>query len=298
MRKIALATSNQYSELTRDDRLVLDQLLFWGVDVEPIVWDSKDAAWSQYDAVIIRSCWDYHLRHEAFFAWIDALEKEGVVIFNSSKILRKNYHKKYLKELSEERDIPVAPTVWLSRQEPFELHQILSEQSWQQAVIKPVISANAEQTWLTSLSTARQDQSRIEELLQTHSELMVQKFIDEIKSNGEWSFIFFDDNFSHSVLKLPKEGDFRVQENLGGTCISKRPPGYLAEQAQKVVDAVDDKCLYARVDGIEVDKQLLLMELELIEPALYLEKHPKAPTRFADAIVAAVNALPTEEHQH
>ncbi|MFQ5652546.1 MAG: RimK family alpha-L-glutamate ligase [bacterium] len=297
MRKIALATSNEYSDLTRDDRLVLDKLLYCGVDVEPIVWDAKHVAWHQFDAVFIRSCWDYHLRHEQFFKWIEDLEQEGVTVFNPPEILRKNYHKKYLKAL-DEKQITVVPTVWADKNAPPQLAPLLADQGWQQAVLKPVISANANETWATSTASAAADQGKLEEMLHAHSEIMVQKFIEEIKTNGEWSFIFFEGEFSHAVLKMPKEGDFRVQEHFSREFIGKRPPPHLLEQAQKVIAAIEDICLYARVDGIEVEKQLLLMELELIEPSLYLDKHPRAPGRFAEAIIAAMNSLSSKEHPH
>ncbi len=290
MRKLALATSNAYSELTTDERLVLDKLLYFGVDVEPIVWDAKDVTWKQFDAVFIRSCWDYHVRHDEFFRWIDTIVGEGVAVFNSPEILRKNYHKGYLKELVAE-GIAVAPTVWLNKESPTNLQTILQEQDWQRAVVKPTISANAESTWLTSTNDPAGDQQQLESMLDKHPEIMVQKYIEQITTRGEWSFIFFECEFSHAVIKHPKEGDFRIQEHLGGGCNSKRPPNNLLAQAQKVIESMDEKCVYARVDGIEVENQLLLMELELIEPALYLDKHPKAPSRFAEAIVSTVNGM-------
>lgn len=295
MRKIALATSNEYSELAPDDRQLLDKLLFCGVDVEPIVWDSKGVPWNQYDAVFIRSCWDYHLKYEQFFQWIEMLQGEGVGIFNPPEILQKNYNKAYLKSLGE-KGIPVVPTAWLDQGTSHRLNDILAANNWQQAVVKPVISASAHETWLTSLQKAEQDQYKLEEMLRKHAGVMVQKFVEEVKTNGEWAFIFFEGEFSHGVLKMPKEGEFRTQERFGVQFINRRPSNKLIEQAQKVIEALEERTLYSRVDGIEVDGALVLMELELIEPSLFLDKHPRAASRFADAIISAMNGLSGKEH--
>src|SRR5205085_12062524 len=117
----------------------------------------------------------------------------------------------------------------------------------------------------------------------------VQKFIDEIK-NGEWSLLFFNKKYSHSVLKVPKSDDFRVQSEFGGEYIYNEAPERLIEQAQKIVDNVKDELLYARVDGIFMDGQLYLMELELIEPDLFLNDE-KIWDRFAKAILERLNDI-------
>lgn len=291
MRKIALATSHEFSDLTRDDRLVLNKLLYCGVDVEPVVWDSKDMAWNQFDALFIRSCWDYHKRYDDFFRWIDLMSSEGVVVFNNPDILRWNSKKNYLLELGE-KGIPIVPTVLANKESPSQLQSLLQERDWKQAVIKPVVSANAYATWLTAPARPRENQEKLTAFLNQHNQIIVQKYIPEISSNGEWAMIYFDGEFSHSVLRKPADGDFRVQEDFGGTLVGKRPPKHLLEQADRVIEAIGHTCLYARVDGIEVDQKLLLMELELIEPSLYLDQHPKAPTRFAEAIITRMNDLP------
>ncbi len=295
MRKIALATSENYSDLTKDERLVLNKLLYWGVDVEPIVWNAENVIWNQFDAVFIRSCWDYHLKLDEFFKWIEQLEKESVAVFNTPEILRWNSRKTYLKDIAE-KEISVVPTVWVSRQEEPNLNQIVTQKQWKRAVVKPVVSANAYETWLTTTDKPQEDQTRLEKMLMQHGEVMIQKYISDITTRGEWSFIFFDNRYSHCVWKKPKDGDFRVQDTFGGTATGKKPPRHLLEQAQNIVNTVALGCLYARVDAVEVEKNLVLMELELIEPSLFLEKHAKAPRKFAEAIVTRMNALHTQEH--
>lgn len=290
MRKIALATSQLYAELSQDDKHVLNKLLYWGVDVEPIVWDSKDAAWNQFDAVFIRSCWDYHLRNDEFFKWIDSLAGQGIAVFNSPDTMRWNSSKTYLKDL-QEKDIAVVPTVWINSSEDVDLQRIMADKEWESAVVKPVVSANAYETWVTQPEAAAQNQTRAEEMLNKHGGILVQQFIENITRRGEWSFIFFDGVYSHSVIKKPQQGEFRVQENLGATVSGKKPPRHLIHQAQQIIEKVGHDCLYARVDAVEGKSKLLLMELELIEPSLYLEYHPKAAERFAEAIIGRINSL-------
>jgi hypothetical protein len=108
--------------------------------------------------------------------------------------------------------------------------------------------------------------------------------MEEIRSQGEWEFVFFHKKFSHAVIKMAKEGEFRVQDMYGGSSIKKDPPPVLLAQAQRIVDSVKSPVLYTRVDGLEINAKFLLMELELIEPTLYLQDDPLAAGRFAAAI--------------
>jgi hypothetical protein len=120
---------------------------------------------------------------------------------------------------------------------------------------------------------------------------MVQEFMDGVLGEGEWSLMFFGGKFSHAVLKTSKPGDFRVQSDFGGKSRAADPPAFVIECAIHAVQAVE-QTLYARVDGV-VDHhqaQFRIMELELIEPALFLTSHPAAAERFADAIAAVVGS--------
>jgi len=289
MRKIALATSNEYANLTQENRDLLNKLLFWGVDVEPIVWSSHDVPWNQYDAVFIRSCWDYHLHYDDFFKWIQTLENEGVAVFNSPAILRWNSNKRYLKDLGD-KGINLVPTVWVETGAPTSLQDILAQNGWEKAVIKPCVAADAYGACLTS-GDRSQDDAMLRTMLEKHGEIIVQKFIPEVQQFGEWSFIFFDGQFSHAVIKKPQEGDFRVQEKFGGTSKGQRPPRELIEQASQAIRVLPDVGLYARVDAIQVDRTLLLVELEMLEPTLFLDYHPKAVERFGNCILTRLNEL-------
>ncbi|MEO1654892.1 MAG: hypothetical protein AAFU64_15200, partial [Bacteroidota bacterium] len=113
---------------------------------------------------------------------------------------------------------------------------------------------------------------------------LLQKFLPEIKENGEWSLIFFNGRFSHAVQKKPKKGDFRVQEEYGGESLAQIPPSYLIREARNIIQLFAPDSLYARVDGLDIQEAFYLMELELIEPELFLHLHPQGHSNFVEAI--------------
>jgi len=114
--------------------------------------------------------------------------------------------------------------------------------------------------------------------------LMVQPFIRQIVSQGEWSLVFLDGGYSHAVLKKPADGDYRVQQQHGGSLTPATPPPELIAQAAKALAAVPSPWLYARVDGCVLDAEFTLMELELIEPELFFRSQKGAAERLAKAI--------------
>jgi glutathione synthase/RimK-type ligase-like ATP-grasp enzyme len=193
--------------------------------------------------------------------------------------------KKYSSDLAAE-GVAIPPTVWLEKGAAADLPTLLRENDFERAVIKPTISATAHRTWRTSLDKAQQDQHKLDVILSA-SGAMVQKFADKAITNGEWSLLFLDGKYSHAVLKRPKEGDFRVQSDFGGTSTPQIPSPALLEQAEAIVRLIKSPLLCARVDGIDNDGQFVLLELELIEPELFLRLDPLAPRRF-DAAIAAI----------
>jgi hypothetical protein len=193
-------------------------------------------------------------------------------------------HKTYLRDLNMQ-GVTIPPTCWLARGNHAELGALLADHGWEQVVIKPAISATAYQTWRTSRAQAQHDQPRFAAGLQ-HTDTLVQRFMEPVVTDGEWSFVFFHKQYSHAVLKRAQAGDFRVQDDFGGTVEVVAPGSGLIEQAGQIVNCIAGPLLFARVDGIEQDGRLVLMELELIEPFLFLESDPSAVERFAHAILA------------
>ena len=285
MKRIALATCGEVRELTADDRLLVESLRESGFDAEPLVWDEPGQHLGDFAAVVIRSCWDYHKKPVEFLAWLNRLETTGVKVLNAPAVLRWNLDKMYLCELAE-RGVKIPPTVWFGKGEKGRLSDILAANGWRTAVLKPTVSATAWRTFLVTPENADDVQTEFESLL-FNGGTMVQQFVEEVLAKGEWSFIFFDKRFSHAVLKRANAGDFRVQNNFGGSVeTSVEPATALVEEARRIVQSVAEDLTYARVDGVEIAGELYLMELELIEPVLYLEQHVRAAQRFAAAIVS------------
>lgn len=287
MPRVALATSSKYPNLTDDDRLLLEPLAQRNIQAEPAIWNDATRNWSSYDAVVIRSCWDYHLQPDEFLRWIANLEARAIPVFNSADIIRWNANKTYLRDL-ETKGIAIVPTLWPEPGDPVSLDDNLSKLAWRKAVVKPRISATAYRTQLVTPENATSAQELFDDLRHGPG-VMVQKFMDGITTEGEWSLMFFSGTFSHAVIKRPKSGDFRVQNDFGGTAQPADPPPDVLAAATRAAESVPST-LYARVDGVIDQDQFHLMELELIEPALFLSEHQAARTRFADAISQALKA--------
>lgn len=213
------------------------------------------------------------------------LERIGRPVWNPCALLRWNANKRYLADLAE-RGVPIVPTEWLPAPVVSSLHEIMSARGWDDVVVKPTISATAHGT----SRIRRADANAFEAFPENVGELMVQPFLREIGTAGEWSLMFFRGGFSHSVRKRPVPADFRVQSEFGGSAVAEAAPRQVIAAAEKVVGAVMGPWLYARVDGVETAEGFLLMELEMLEPLLFLELNPQAPERFADAVLASLGA--------
>jgi glutathione synthase/RimK-type ligase-like ATP-grasp enzyme len=282
--RVALATCRALPRLVEDDRLLQRALESRGVRAEPAVWDDAAVGWTELDAVVVRSCWDYHLQPEAFDAWIRRLEKDGVSLWNPPEVLRWNARKTYLRDL-EAAGISIVPTRFIEQSDTG-LEAVLDETGWDEVVVKPVVSASAYGTWRTSRATLARDLEN-DRRLRGSGEVLVQPFLPGIQADGEWSLCFFDDRFSHAVLKRPRPGDFRVQSDHGGIHLPAEPPAEVLACAKAALRAAGRRTVYARVDGCVVDDTFRLMELELLEPGLFLSTNPAAPDRLAEAVIRA-----------
>jgi len=289
-RRIALATGARWPELPTDERLVIPALARLDVDAAPIVWDDAAAPWITFDAVVVRSCWDYHLKVEAFLAWLDRLSRLGLPVLNPPGLIRWNADKRYLLELAA-RGVLIVPTQVVPKgadDAGRSLLQTLDALGADQAVVKPAVSASAHRTWRTSRASAAGDAASFGALVAA-GDVLVQPFVPAV-TDGEWSVICFGGIPSHAVLKRPAPGDWRVQGELGGTAERRAAPAAVMDGAPRVLAAAGvERAAYARVDGCEIDGVFVLMELELIEPQLYLALEPAAPSRFAAAIAAALD---------
>ena len=290
MAEIWLATSSEFPELWSDDRHLLPVFERLGHQVSPAIWSDTSIDWSTPDAVVVRSCWDYFHRASDFAAWLDTIRAADTTLLNPPDLISWNMDKHYLGDLGE-RGVQVPEIAWFEVGEPIpDLASLLSERGFDEVVYKPAISGSALHTWRGSANTVDEDLARLRELTQTRA-MMVQPFYPEILEQGEWSIIFFGGVFSHAVKKVPERGDFRVQAEYGGAVLVETPPDELLEQAAEALAAArpHGACTYARVDGVCTEQHgFVLMELELIEPELFLRTNPDAPERLASAILDSI----------
>jgi len=292
MPAIALATYASLPAGAADEQPLIECLAALGVRARPSVWDDPSISWREYDGVIVRSCWDYHLRHDDFFRWVDQVTGAGVPIWNSPTVLRWSSRKTYLHDL-EIGGVRTVPTVWLLPDNPraktASLATILIDTGWERAVVKPIISASAHETWSVTIDDAREDAAEWDARLRAliaRPGAMVQPFVQEVESDGEWSLQFFGGVFSHAVRKYAAVGDFRVTREWGGWHETVTPPPNVIREAERALRVAPGEALYARVDGVIRTGSLVVTELELLEPSLYLDADPDAPMRFAQAIAA------------
>ena len=264
---IAFATSNEFASLLPDDLLVVSALKELGVEVLPAIWDDDSIAWSDFDLVIVRSPWDYYLKPDAYAKWLQHFLHSNTHLLNPPQAILDNIDKRYLLEL-ENQGIPIIPTTCIDKGSSVSLLSTLEKNTWDQVVIKPIISAGAYGTWRSNLTTASDEQDIFAEQMARET-VFIQPFMPEIQSEGEWSIMYINGEYSHSVLKKATDNDFRIQEEHGGTTHAIEPPSEILKQTQKIMDLQPEKLLYARVDGVIRNGQFLLMELEINEPSLF-----------------------------
>jgi glutathione synthase/RimK-type ligase-like ATP-grasp enzyme len=254
-----------------------------GVAVAGLPWNGDDQRFGDFDAVIFRSDWDYHHRIDAFRAWLDRLDATGVPVWNPTRLVRWNLSKRYLLELAA-AGVPTVPTVVLDDDVAGQLPAVLAQRGWLSAVVKPVVSASAHGATLirdghiAPITAALADGS-------IRQPVLVQPFVEEIVTRGEWSVVLIDGEVTHTVLKRPGAGDFRVQPSHGGSAEALAAPADVLAAAHRAVAALPVPPLYARIDGVQTRDDFAVMEVEVHEPGLAFTLAPAAAERFAEAIV-------------
>lgn len=293
MKRCAFLTLDEVADFVIDDELAYEPFREIGWEVEAIPWRRLSISPGRFDAVVIRSPWDYQQDPEAFLEVLSDITRTGVPLFNSLELVRWNLEKTYLRNLSE-RGVATPPTLWLDNLKPSEVHRLFDELDSDEIVLKPVVSANADGAFRLSRRTAEDRRDELEAYYADRP-FLAQPFAGSVVEEGEYSLIYFGGALSHAITKTPKPGDFRSQEEHGGLIRVIEPDDALLAAGEGAVTAVPvegEAPLYARVDLVRANDGggYWLMELELIEPALYLRMDPGAPGRFAEAFRAAVEA--------
>ncbi|HEU4369901.1 MAG TPA: hypothetical protein VFV05_16885 [Methylomirabilota bacterium] len=240
MSRIGFVTCARWPALSESDAVAARALEARGIAVVPVPWNGPDPRPAALGALVLRANWDYHFTPEAFVAWLDGVERAGPPVWN---------------------------TVVLDTSDA--LVSVLRERGWRSAVVKPLISASAHDT----VRVESADVAAMVEALTTGSRrtpAIVQPFVEEITTSGEWSLVFVEGELTHAVLKRPAPGEFRVQPGLGGTAELRKAPAAVAAAGGRVLAALPERPLYARIDGVERAGEFTVMEVEVNEPDLFL----------------------------
>ena len=285
MPRIALLTLEDRTGYVIDDELVVTELRDRGCDAVEIPWSDSTVDWSRFDLVIVRTTWDYHLRIHEFLDTLARIEASGALLVNARDLIVWNLDKRYLEELAL-RGVAIVPSLWGDTATAPDFTRLFARLGSDEVVVKPVVSANALDTFRLR---APLSDSQLDELVRTFADRpwCAQPFVHSVLTEGELSVFYFGGHLSHAVRKVPESGDFRVQEEHGGSITSVPITDDVRRVTDTVIRAVTPMPFQARVDLVRLsDGSLALMELEMIEPSLYFRTHPDAAANFADAVDA------------
>lgn len=278
--KIAFLTTDDLSGYVTDDNLIFDPLRELGHVPEFVSWKQTAVGWREFDAVIIRSTWDYQNNLSSFLSVLQQIESETILL-NPLGVVRWNVDKVYLRNLAS--GARTVPTIWHDgKVEERQTERWFEELQSDELVVKPTVGASAQDTL-----RLRPNEVNTAELTMLFDDrpCMVQPFMRGIVEEGEFSLFYFGGGYSHAILKTPKRADFRVQEEHGGSIQAVEPTTKLLAEGEKILKHVLPIPLYARIDFVRAeDDDFVLMELELIEPSLYLREAEHAPQMFAETI--------------
>jgi glutathione synthase/RimK-type ligase-like ATP-grasp enzyme len=268
-----------------DTPLVAAALTRAGISVDVSDWRDATVDWASAPVTVLRSPWDYVDHLDAFLAWAERVHA-GSELWNPLALLRWNTHKAYLLDLHE-RGAPVVPTVVLLGGSAAALDGICDAQGWNAVVVKPAVASGSKGARRAEVGDAAA-QAHLDDLL-TKGDVLVQQFVPGIHNEGEWSVVLIDGEVMHALHKRPKAGDYRVQEEWGGTTVRAEPSASLIELATRVWEVLPAPALYARIDIVSITGQWHVMEVEATEPALWLDLAPETTEHFAAAIAARLS---------
>jgi glutathione synthase/RimK-type ligase-like ATP-grasp enzyme len=274
------------ANILTDDALLAAALARRGLTSVRVDWADPAIDWTRFRVVVFRTTWDYFDRREEFRGWLDRLAAPTQVC-NPVDVVIRNMDKHYLAELAA-AGVPVVPGRYLERGARCDLAAVLAESGWAEAVVKPCVSGAARHTYRVSRGNAADLDAVVGPLLAQES-FLVQPFLGSVPLHGEDSLMLFRGRFTHAVRKRAKPGDFRVQDDHGGTVTGCSPTAEQIELAQRAVSALQPAPAYGRVDmACDDDGRWVVMEVELIEPELWLRSYPPAADAFADEIASTL----------
>lgn len=276
MKPIGLLTSAELSDLIPDENYLKNAFSQENIPAFPVVWNSAQN-WSDYSAIIIRNPWDYFEHQEAFFSTLKKIN-EQTKLYNPYSLVKWNLDKNYLFDLKN-KGAKLPPTVKVTNKK--ELEEAINNSAFEEMVIKPLISAGA---YLTYRFNKKNVPAEVKNLPVDKYEFMIQPFLPDIQTEGEYSFIFLGGSFSHALVKRPKSGDFRVQSEYGGSVDAYSPTAEELKLTEFIHSILPEKPHYARIDLARYKGELVIMEVELLEPELFFRIRPESAKQLVQSM--------------
>ena len=273
-----------------------------GIEAKMVAWNDPKVEWSKADLCIIRTPHDYFLDVPSFLAWTKLVE-DYTTLWNSCEVVEWDSNKGYLLELQENR-VPVPPTLFVEHKSNVSLDALLVDAGWNEFIIKPAVSIGAWGAKRYEIGDSEAQKhldnvlingyehvhARTGQLWNLESgDAILQEFIPEIMTMGEASLVYFGGEFSHTVKKIPADGEFRVHDVYGGQVLAYDASDEERRVAEMGLRALDMETQYARIDTVLTDGGPLIIEMELIEPRLFFEYYPETAVSYADHIENYLN---------
>lgn len=268
MKTCGLLTSNQLANLYEDDQLLIPAFKKYGWDVKILIWDDFDYNHPEADVIIIRNTWDYHLNPVKFINVLRNIAQKSIPLWNPIEIVEWNANKKYLFDL-EQKGISIVPSLLVENVTPERLYNLGDLSKWEEFIIKPVYGGTGYLTYKLAKNNYSNFIPEISPEI-VGKNILIQQFCPNIIHKGEYSLIYFNKCYSHTIKKINPDKNFLIHEEYGGLITRTDDCTDLIKFADNILGQIDSELLYARIDIVEgLDNELLLMELELIEPCLY-----------------------------
>ena len=277
-----LKTNTYISNVLREDELVINALKEKNLSVVKKDWNDSIFDWETTRSILFRSTWDYFDKFELFKKWFNKTKNKCLMI-NSTETIEWNIDKHYLLDL-QEHQIPIPNSEFIKRGSSIDLSLLMQKKNWNEIVVKPTISGAAKNTYRLKEEEIIQFGPTWEKLIYKE-DFIVQEFQNNVITEGEVAMIVIGGKFTHAVLKKAKEGDFRVQDDFGGSIAIYNPSEEMVKLAEKCTRILTPIPSYARVDIIWDNlMDLAVSELELIEPELWFRLNPNAAQKLAQHV--------------
>ena len=274
---LRIATCRPMPEPDADEDLLLEALRQRGIRARLAAWNDPREDWDAAVPTVIRSTWNYIHALPAFLAWAERAER-AAALWNPLSVVRGNVHKRYLVELAAQ-GIPVVPTSLFERGSRVDLERHAHERGWRRLILKPAVGAGSFDTRRFEPGEMLEAQRHLDRILQ-RGDALLQPYLDSVEEHGERAIVCIDGEITHAVRKSPRFADGVEQVSPALTVEPEE-----RAVAEAVLARVPSDLTYARVDVARgPDGQPRLMELELVEPSLFLRQHPPALARLVEAL--------------